>query len=70
MTFKDWLEQTAASPATVARELGVSRKMIYDYKSGASVPSLKVGLRIEEYTGGKVTLYDWIQGESALSDLL
>ena len=70
MTFKTWMKTTDASPAAVARDLGLSRMMIHNYMNNVNYPTLKVAVRIEDYTGGKVTLYDWIHGESELDTLL
>ena len=58
---KEKINGIRITDSQIATELGVSRKMIYNYKEGESLPKLDVLIRILDYFG--VSL-EWLIGRS------
>jgi len=62
MTLREWLKQKGLTQTEAARLLGVTQPYISQWVNG-TVPDPKNILRIEEASGGKVTLRDWVKLE-------
>ena len=61
MTLQQW-RQAQRPPATltsVAAALDVSHSLIFEWEKGSRRPGIELALRIEEYTGGAVTIETW-----------
>jgi transcriptional regulator with XRE-family HTH domain len=49
----------------VAEKLGISTSSLHEILRKDQLPSLKIAYKIEQYTHGAITLYDWLdQGQA------
>lgn len=58
--FADWVRKSGMKQIKVAEDLGISTSTLHEILRLGRLPNLKVAYSIEKYTGGHVTLYDWI----------
>ena len=58
--FAEWIEINDVKQKGVAKKIGVSTSTLHELLRLGKMPSLKVAYEIEKYTGGHVTVYDWI----------
>lgn len=58
MQLKDWIEDREIEVATFARQIKLSRQIVYKYME-STIPSIPVAMRIAEATDGEVSLEDW-----------
>lgn len=58
-----YLKHTCISQRSFAKTVGTTPNNLNALVKGKSKPSIKLAYRIEEKTGGLVTLYDWIASE-------
>jgi len=58
MSLKEFRTNNRLTVADVASSLGITRQHVYEIERGSAYPSRKLALRIEEATGGAVTLRD------------
>ena len=61
--FKEYLKTSFVLQEKLAADLGISQPMISRLKSGAGLPSLKLAIKIERISGGKVPVTSWIPEE-------
>jgi len=59
MKFKDYVEKYEPNVSQLAKDIGVSRTMLYDYLHNGATPSLEKAYRIKKLTGDRVTFTDW-----------
>lgn len=60
MKFKEWIEVEGFKIDKIAEKIGISRQALSYLINGHHVPSLKVAVKIEKLTKGKVKCKDWI----------
>lgn len=58
--FADWIKNNDKKQRGVAQKLGISSATLYEILKKGLIPNLKTAYRIEKYTRGCVTLYDWL----------
>jgi len=58
MLLKEWLFKTQITQVEFARKIGISRQFLVYLLNGSRHPSPKLAKRIEEATGGKVTVLE------------
>lgn len=58
--FADWMKANEKNQRGVAAKLGISTSSLHDILRKNQTPNLKVAYKIEIYTKGSITLYDWI----------
>ncbi len=58
--FSTWMRNNDKKQRGVAEKLKISTSNLNDIVKKGQMPSLKVAYRIEVYTKGEVTVYDWI----------
>lgn len=58
-SFKRYLEESGTSHAEIARKLKVTRAGVYYWSRGRGVPNLKVAIKLEKITKGRVSVYSW-----------
>lgn len=56
MNLKEWQSHHGVSNASLAKKLGIDVSMLSHYHHGRRRPSPEVALKIEEVTGGEVTM--------------
>jgi DNA-binding XRE family transcriptional regulator len=44
----------------LAKKLNVSQATVYTWTSGRSIPGLEAAIKLDRFTRGKVSLYDWV----------
>ncbi len=57
--FRDWLAKSDMTPAEIAKKLGVSVSSIYNAANSYFKPGREIAVKIEELTGGEVTVESW-----------
>ena len=60
MNLKEYIEENRMSQEDFARAVGLSQPYISQLVSRDRIPSLKVAIKIETFTHGKVLTTDWI----------
>lgn len=58
--FADWVICNDKKQRGVAEKLGISASTLHDILRKGLIPSLKLAYKIEKYTKGAITLYDWV----------
>lgn len=58
MKLREYLKEINISGTKLAVALGVHQNWIYNIMRGKAVPSYELACRIEEWSGGKVTVKD------------
>lgn len=61
MKLKEWFKHSGYTYKWLAKEIGVSEKMVYLYANMKKEPSLSVALKIKEKTNKKVDLTDLLK---------
>jgi len=56
MNLKEWQHQNNITDTELARRVGVHQSTVCHYHAGRRRPSPEVALKIEEVTGGEVTM--------------
>lgn len=68
MDLRYYIKHVARETQTAfAKRIGVSQMAISHYVTGRRIPSTRVLSRIQEATGGQVTLNDFVQPERLAS---
>ncbi len=63
--FALWMKDNDKKQRRVAEKLGISASTLHDILRKGQMPNLKLAYRIEKYTRGAITLYDWIDESQA-----
>lgn len=58
--FAEWIEDNDKKQRGVAAKLGISTATLYDILKCGLTPNLKLAYKIEVYTRGAITVYDWL----------
>ncbi len=58
--FAEWLQNSDKKQNGVAQKLCISPSTLHCIVKRGQTPSLKLAYKIEKYTKGAVTVYDWI----------
>jgi DNA-binding XRE family transcriptional regulator len=58
--FFEWLKNSDKKQSGVAEKLSISASTLHCIIKRGQMPSLKLAYKIEKYTKGHVTLYDWV----------
>lgn len=58
--FATWMESNDKKQRGVAEKLNISTSTLHEILRKGLMPSLRLAYKIEKYTKGVVTLYDWI----------
>ena len=58
MKLKDYIELKRVSKTRVSRDLGISRKFLYDILQGKVPPGRKLALRIKDWSDNAVDYRD------------
>lgn len=58
--FAAWMQDNEKKQRGVAEKLGISTSTLHEILKKGKLPSLKLAYKIEKYTKGAITLYDWI----------
>lgn len=58
--FANWMEKNNQLQNGVAKALGISQPLLHKILKKNHEPRIKVANRIEIYTKGAITLYDWV----------
>jgi transcriptional regulator with XRE-family HTH domain len=58
--FASWMESNEKKQRGVAEKLEISTSTLHDILRKDQIPSLIVAYKIEQYTRGAVTVYDWL----------
>ncbi len=58
--FAEWMKNNEKKQAAVADKLDISPSSLHDILKKGQMPSLKVAYKIEQYTKGSITVYDWL----------
>ena len=61
MDLKNWRKKNKLSSVQAAQILGVSDSHVRAIERGDRLPSLKTAQRIEQNTGGEITVADLVQ---------
>lgn len=57
------MESNDKKQRCVAEKLGISGATLHEILKKGLIPSLKTAIRIEKYTNGEISVYDWIGEE-------
>ena len=63
--FALWMKDNDKKQRRVAEKLVISSSTLHDILRKGQMPNLKLAYRIEKYTRGAITLYDWIDESQA-----
>ena len=58
--FDIWIKNNELKFRGVATRLGISIGTLHGLLKEGKMPTLRIAYRIEQYTKGMITLYDWI----------
>lgn len=58
--FTKWIKENDKKQVLVAEKLGISTATLHEILRKGKIPSLKIAYKIEVYTKGVITLYDWL----------
>ena len=58
--FAAWMENNDKKYRGVAEKLEISTATMHNVLRKGHMPSLNLAYRIEQYTKGAITLYDWV----------
>lgn len=58
--FAEWIKNSEKKQSGVAQKLCISPSTLHDILRKGQMPSLKLAYKIEQYTKGAVTVYDWV----------
>lgn len=58
--FAEWMQANDKKQRAVAQKLGISTSTLHDILRKNHVPGLNLAYRIEQYTRGAITVYDWV----------
>lgn len=58
--FAEWLQNSDKKQGGVAQKLFISASTLHCIVKKGKLPSLRLAYKIEKYTKGAVTLYDWV----------
>lgn len=62
--FSEWVHDQDKKQNGIARKIGIAPSTLSDILKNGTIPSLRTAYKIEVYSKGAVTLYDWLdQGE-------
>jgi DNA-binding XRE family transcriptional regulator len=58
--FAEWIKNNDKKQRGVAEKLGISTATLYEILKKNLMPNLKIAYKIEKYTRGAITMYDWV----------
>jgi DNA-binding XRE family transcriptional regulator len=58
--FAEWMKNNDKKQSGVAKKLNVGSTTLHEVLKKGLIPSLKLAYKIEQYTNGAITVYDWI----------
>lgn len=58
--FALWIKNQDKKQTGVADKLGISGATLHEILHKGQMPSLRIAYKIEQYTRGAITLYDWV----------
>jgi transcriptional regulator with XRE-family HTH domain len=58
--FLAWIKSNDKKQRGVAEKLDISTATLHDILRKGLMPSLRLAYKIEQYTKGAITVYDWI----------
>lgn len=58
--FAAWVKDNDKKQRGVAEKLGISTSSLHEVLRKGQIPSLYLAYKIERYTKGAITLYDWL----------
>jgi|GEM_PF-1497064 len=58
--FLAWIQNNDKKIRGVAEKIGLSTSTLWEILNKGKMPSLKAAFRIEKYTLGAITIYDWL----------
>ena len=58
--FAEWMKSNDKKQRGVAKKLGISTSTLNSILKNGQVPKLHLAYKIELYTQGAVTMYDWL----------
>jgi len=58
--FINWIRNNDKKKFCIAEKVGISNSSLHDILKNGHTPSLKTAYKIEQYTRGAITLYDWL----------
>lgn len=61
--FLAWIKSNDKKQRGVAEKLNISTATLHEILRKGHMPSLYLAYKIEQYTKGAVTVYDWIDQE-------
>jgi hypothetical protein len=64
MQFKEWLKENGRTLQGASKETGIAYQRLSGIKTGRIEPRLIEAAKLYDYTGGDVTLQDWIGGKN------
>lgn len=65
--FSSWIKANDKKQRGIATKLGISTATLNAIIKHKQLPNLRLAYKIEKYTMGAITLYDWID-EKALEE--
>ena len=61
MKLNEYLKENYIQQKALVDKLGLSAPYVHRLVHGLSVPSIPVAYKIEKFTRGKVSVYDWLE---------
>ena len=58
--FAEWMKANDKKQRSVAEKLNIGTTTLHEILKKGLMPSLKLAYKIEQYTKGAITVYDWI----------
>lgn len=58
-SLKLYMRKNKLTKSEFARTLGVNYRSVYNWCRGASSPRVEMAIKIEEITGGEISVYSW-----------
>lgn len=63
--FSEWMKNNDKKQRGVAEKIGVSTSTLHDILRKGQMPSIRIAYEIEKYTRGAITVYDWLDQQTA-----
>lgn len=58
--FAEWVKNQDKKQNGIAEKIGVAASTLHDIVKKGHIPSIRIAYKIEVYTNGAITLYDWL----------
>jgi transcriptional regulator with XRE-family HTH domain len=68
--FSLWIKNNDKKHRSVAEKLGISTSTLHDILRKGQIPNIKIAYKIEKYTCGAITLYDWVDEREEKNKIL